>query len=351
MINKKTTPILSIAIPTFNRSYFLKLNLGQLKNEIKSCPYGTIELLVSDNASEDDTQFTVEYFQNSGMSINYIKNDENIGSDANIAQCFNMAKGQYVLILGDDDLLVDGALVSIVKHLKNQQYGVVFLKSYGYDNDFRKESPEKLGGGYKVYNDSDKFLEKVAHYITLISGCILNKEVLENINATQFCGSNLVQVDLALSAALRVRKNLFISSYSVACKRNNSGGYDFTSVFVVNFFNILDSYKTKGLGVSAINNIENYMIISFFPHYLLKHRRNSNKSMRNEFNIFNERFGNKLLFKIYLMPILLWPRFMAIAWGWLAVLIARIYKGDFYRGVKFLTEKSRSCLFENKVKF
>ena len=64
MINKKTTPILSIAIPTFNRSYFLKLNLGQLKNEIKSCPYGTIELLVSDNASEDDTQFTVEYFQN-----------------------------------------------------------------------------------------------------------------------------------------------------------------------------------------------------------------------------------------------------------------------------------------------
>ncbi len=340
MINKKTTPILSIAIPTFNRSYFLKLNLEQLKNEIKSCPYGAIELLVSDNASEDDTQFTVESFQESGMSINYIKNDENIGSDANIAQCFNMAKGRYVLILGDDDLLVDGVLSLILKRIQNHQYGVVFLKSYGYDNDFRKESPGE-GWDYKIYNDSEKFIEKVAHLVTLISGCIINKEILRNVDVKQFCGSNLVQVNLVLSAALSAKENLFVSSYSVACKRNNSGGYDFGNIFVENFFNILDSYHAMGLGKDTINNIENRLIISFFPYYLLKHRKNNDKSLKTTFNTFDKRFGDKLLFKICLAPILLWPRQMALIWGVVSTLIGRIYGGDLRRGIFFAVNKLR----------
>ncbi len=338
MINEKK-PILTIAIPTFNRSPFLQLNLEQLSNEIKLCPHDTIELLVSDNASIDETEYIVESAQKLGMSINYIKNVTNIGSDANIAQCFNMARGRYVLILGDDDLLVDGVLHSLLECLKNQQYGVVFLKSYGYDNDFRKESP---GGvwDYKIYNDSEQFIEKVAHLVTLISGCIINKEVLEGFDAMQFCGSNLVQVNLVLSAALPAKENLFVSSYSVACKRNNSGGYDFANIFVENFFNILDSYNSMGLSKDTVNNIENRLIISFFPYYLIKYR-NDNKSMKTIFNTFDRRFGDKLLFKIYLVPILLWPRQIALIWGVVVTLIGRIYGGDLRRGFFFAVNKLR----------
>jgi glycosyltransferase involved in cell wall biosynthesis len=347
MINKKTTPVLTIAIPTFNRSTFLQLNLQQLNNEIKLCPHDAIELLVSDNASVDETECIVECAQKLGMSIKYIKNDKNIGSDANIAQCFNMARGRYVLILGDDDLLVDGVLPSLLNQLKNKQYGVVFLKSYGYNNDFRKESP----GGFwecQIYNDSGKFIEKVAHLVTLISGCIINKEILGDVDAIQFCGSNLVQVNLVISAALNAKENLYVSSYSVACKRNNSEGYNFSNVFVENFFNILDSYQSSGLTKNTINKIENHLILSFFPFYIFKQRMGSNvKPLKSTYDTFNKRFGKKILFKFCLVPILLWPKSVALFWGGFVILIGRVYAGDFRRGVFFLINRLRPI--EKKV--
>ena len=339
MSRKNIVPLLTIAIPTFNRSDFLRTNLAQLNNQTKSCSRDTVELLVSDNASEDATEYIVKSAQKSGMIINYVKNANNIGSDANIAQCFNMARGRYVLILGDDDLLMDGLLALLLKHLEGQRYGVVFLKPYGYNHDFRKENPG--GGGYKIYNSSEKFIEQLAHLITLISACVINKDLLKGVDAMKFCGSNLVQVDLALSASLKAKENLFISSYSVACKRNNSGGYDFEKVFVTNFFSILDSYQAVGLSKNTIGKIENRLIVSFFPQYLFKQRREDGKVSKSIFKTFDNRFGNKLLFKIYLVPILLWPRFAALIWGAIVTLIGRVYAGDIRRGVFFVIDKIR----------
>ena len=56
MSRKNIVPLLTIAIPTFNRSDFLRTNLAQLNNQTKSCSRDTVELLVSDNASEDATE-------------------------------------------------------------------------------------------------------------------------------------------------------------------------------------------------------------------------------------------------------------------------------------------------------
>ena len=103
--------LLIICVPTFNRANYLHESLGQIQSELKNITSGSVEVYVSDNASTDQTTEVVIAAQENGLSVRYVRNTENLGSDANIAQCFNDALGKYVLIMGDDDLFVDGALM------------------------------------------------------------------------------------------------------------------------------------------------------------------------------------------------------------------------------------------------
>lgn len=331
-------PLLSITIPTWNRASFLEGTLAQLHHELQNVPAGGVEILVSDNCSQDNTQAVVEQALQSGLPLTYIRNSENIGSDANIAQCFNLAQGTYVLILGDDDLLVDGSLELLLGRLASNQYGVVCLRPYGFESDFRKECPG-VGGAEKVFENSGNFLAEIGSLITLISSCVINKSCIGPLDANQFCGGNLVQVHLVIRAALNMPRNLFIKKYLVACKRNNSGGYDFSRVFVKELGDILDKYREMGLSSQAISLIEQRLIIGYYPFYLFRQRITNTGNLAETFITFHNRFCGRLLFYIWLAPIIKLPRACAIVWGACIIMVGRSMTGDFKRGVSFAVNR------------
>jgi len=336
-------PLLTIAIPTFNRAVYLDQTLRQLQNEISEFGIQNVEVIVSDNASPDYTEKVVNQVISSGLAIRYIRNSENIGSDANIAQCFNQAGGNYVLILGDDDLFVDGGLHDLLQNLSSHQYGVACLKSYGFDADFRAESPGRLGLN-KTYKNAGSFLSSIGPLMTLISGCVVNKSLLSNIDADDYRGENLVQVHLVIQAACQAKKNLFIDRYLMACKRNNSGGYDFAKVFVENVGSILDSYVGRGLSKRDVFAIERKFILSYFPFYLMKQRFYRQGDIAKAYEKFSKRYGGRCVFYIWLYPILKAPRWIAISWGAMATLLGRVLNGDLLRGIVFALNKLKSSL-------
>lgn len=331
-------PLLTIAIPTFNRATYLENTLRQLKKEVSNFQIDNLEIIVSDNASPDKTEKVVADVILDGLLIKYIKNLENIGSDANIAQCFNIALGQYVLILGDDDFFIDGGLYKLFQHLSLKKYGVICLKSYGFDFDSRLEYPGKLGCD-RVFQNPGAFLFGIGPLMTLISGCVINKSVLNGVDANNYCGENLVQVHLVVQAAIKSQDNLFMNRYMIACKRNNSGGYDFAKVFVENVGNILDSYIGGGLSKKDVCKIELKFIIAYFPFYLMKQRFYRTGNLDETFSRFYKRFGDRLAFYLWLYPIMKAPRWIAISWGVIATLLGRIFNGDLIRGVAFALNK------------
>ena len=334
----KGRPLLTIAIPTYKRDAYLAETLKQLHSELKFCDGHSVEILISDNASPDDTKATVETAIDAGLQIRYIRNSENIGSDANIAQCFNLASGKYVLILGDDDLFVDNALSCLLGRLETEKYGVVCLRPYGFDIDFRQEYPG-AGGYEKVFRDPGLFLAEIGPLMTLISSCVVQKSILPKVDAKDFCGENLVQVHLVIQAALVAQENLFISRYLIACKRNNSGGYDFSKVFVENLGHILDQYCDRGLTKKAVVAIEKHLIVGYFPFYLLKQRLNKTGDVVATYQRFLSRYHGHLSFYLWVAPILKLPRLLAIIWGGMATVIGRSINGDLYRGLMFAMNK------------
>ena len=92
-------PLLTIAIPTYNRARYLKELLTVLFDQLRDEP--RVELIISNNATPDETPAVVNEFVKRGLQVRYLCNETNIGPDANFLQCFEQARGKYVWILGD----------------------------------------------------------------------------------------------------------------------------------------------------------------------------------------------------------------------------------------------------------
>lgn len=99
---------LSICIPTYNRADHLAnclhsiiSNRSRLKLDFQVC--------VSDNASTDHTAQVVQDAQKE-LAITYQRNPANIGLAGNFLKVVELAEGEFVWLLGDDDLLLPDAL-------------------------------------------------------------------------------------------------------------------------------------------------------------------------------------------------------------------------------------------------
>jgi len=76
------------------------------------------EVVFSDNASTDETNMVVSSFSERHPSV-YVRQAENIGVTRNILYCPTLASGDFVWMVGDDDLVLPDALALIAEQLAN----------------------------------------------------------------------------------------------------------------------------------------------------------------------------------------------------------------------------------------
>jgi len=123
--------LLNIAIPTYNRVTFLESLLVCLAPQVEGL-HGLVKICISDNCSTDNTGEIVAIFQKKYPDlINYGKNEDNLGADANIIKVIDMAKGEFIWLLGDDDLVVGGGVEKVVNFINNhcgENTGVIMLR-------------------------------------------------------------------------------------------------------------------------------------------------------------------------------------------------------------------------------
>lgn len=332
--------LLTIAIPTYNRADCLRDNLRQLTSELAPVEKGLVEIVVSDNCSEDSTEKVVQEANSPEFPIRYVRNEENLGWGLNFLQCFDLSAGKYVLLLGDDDFLVDGCVELVLSHLQKEDYGVVFLRTYGFNADFREEYPGSYGKA-KVYADTDGFLMAIRRVMRLISACIVNKELVKQIDTQKLAAGNFAHLHLTLRAVLAAEQNLLINKFLVASKRNNSfPSFNFSQVYVQEFFQLLDDYVPMGLEPRTIRKLETNMLFTYYPFYLFKERLEGIGDQERSLTYYADRFGDRMLFKFWVAPILNWPRPLAVVWGAFTTIIGRVRNGELRRGLAFLRKSS-----------
>ncbi|MBI1952771.1 MAG: glycosyltransferase family 2 protein [Candidatus Omnitrophica bacterium] len=92
-------PLVSICVPTCNRAAFLRESLKSIQGQ----DYPSLEIVISDNASEDETQFLCEEAARSDPRIRYFRQSKNIGLYGNHNFCLEASRGEFLCFFHDHD--------------------------------------------------------------------------------------------------------------------------------------------------------------------------------------------------------------------------------------------------------
>ncbi|HEY4156889.1 MAG TPA: glycosyltransferase family 2 protein [Polyangiaceae bacterium] len=130
-------PVLSICVTTYNRAKWLTHSLPLILEQ--SAPYaGMVEVLVCDNASPDDTeQVASQFLEHAHFS--YYRNEKNVGMLGNLGKSCERARGRYIWVIGDDDLLVLGTLERVLLAIANHPSIELIYTNYAYTHFDRPE--------------------------------------------------------------------------------------------------------------------------------------------------------------------------------------------------------------------
>lgn len=288
---KFNQPLLTIAIPTYNRAGYLDLNLKQLLHNYNQLENPEqLQIIVSDNASNDSTQKIINNYKQIGLPILSLKNSKNIGFDGNFDSCLSNAKGKYFWIFGDDELLFNDSLKKIVGILNQNDVGCIYLSGIGYDKSFDLSKYDQIPNEKIEVITSHEYIKKINYYITFCTGNIFNRNYLsDNFDFKKYIGSNLNQVHWYLNVLNNHNKHIVLKEKYFFIKSNNTGGYKLFQTFSTNFNKILK----ENLDKKEVRFINNKLITEFFPIFL-----SNSANFKNE-KVYWELFKNYYWYRLF----------------------------------------------------
>ncbi len=125
---------LSIVIVNWNTKGLLKNCLNSIRNNL----LGKLEfeIIVVDNASKDDS---VEMLKNRFQHVKLIQNDKNLGFAKANNQGIKQAKGEYILLLNPDTVMVNDSILKMIDFMAmNRKVGLASCKLLNEDLTVQK---------------------------------------------------------------------------------------------------------------------------------------------------------------------------------------------------------------------
>jgi glycosyltransferase involved in cell wall biosynthesis len=224
--------MITICIPTFNRSKFLKELLQSIYNTNKKIP-----IILSNNNSTDDTNKIIQIYKKKLANFASIQQKKNIGFAKNYLECLFRVRTKYAWIVGDDDLLKKDSIKNIIFTIKKLNYpnGIIFE----YDN-FLNISKNKSHNSI-----SELSLLKDFSKCGLISTQIIKVENIKFIK----------------NQITKQKKNLYIQIYIMLRLIKKFGKWYKSSKKIINYRNNnFNLYSEKLILKRLENEIRGYLI-------------------------------------------------------------------------------------------
>lgn len=204
----RSQPIVSICIPSYNSEEFIAKTLESVLNQSLT----DFEVVIVDDQSTDGTVSIIRRFTDSRIKL--IQNEQNLGLAGNWNKVLSCARGDYVKLLGDDDILYpeclsrqaaalgssanSGAVLAICnRNVINARNEVVMRRRFPF-------RPGLVNGR--------KLIRKCVRWgLNLIGEPVVGLFRRRVLNETAMCdASNPYYIDLALWAELLKRGDAYI---------------------------------------------------------------------------------------------------------------------------------------------
>lgn len=263
MENGAKKPLLSICIPTYNRAEYLKKSIETiiLQEEFKN---GDVEIVVSDNASDDQTRDMMELYARSHSNIFYERNEENI-QDANFPKVLSNAHGTYRRLCNDTLCFHEGSLKYICEIIESSSGARPFISWANGAVSCDEKSRTK---------DFQDYVQCLSFQMTAISCFGIWEEECSQIeydlDGTEL---RLWQVRKGLELAYRngqiIIANRKLTDIQSIKKKDIS--YGLYKVFYQNFFELLSPYfDNSALDTAVREYLEKDLLYGFFTPWCIQ---------------------------------------------------------------------------------
>lgn len=116
MEEKNNTPLVSICATFFNAERYIHRLINSCLNQT----YKNIEIVIVDDASTDGSERVIREYMARDSRIKYFINDKRIGLALSLAKMFQLANGDFVMMIGADDWLarnyIENGVRSFLEH-------------------------------------------------------------------------------------------------------------------------------------------------------------------------------------------------------------------------------------------
>lgn len=309
-------PLLTIAIPTYNRANYLSQLLSSLSGQLAAHP--EVELLVSDNASTDTTPTVISEFESNALKMRYVRNQVNCGADANFLQCFELSRGKYVWLVGDDDIIAPGSLDKITALLGGSEYALVYLCPFPFRGDrLGGRERDRFGRFAQRISNGSSFIRIVGPMITFISALIVNKTKYAELQMNcleSLIGTNLIQLGWCFPVLASGGESLIVWDKMLETRVGNSGGYGICRVFSDNLNDVMTKALPESEEIRRI--LVNLTLREWFPTTIIQIRYSIAGGLEEEdfMTLLRGLHGRNWRYWVYVLPVVKLPRFAANAW-------------------------------------
>lgn len=281
-------PLLSICIPTYNRSAILDRTLNVLIGD----PYyssSLVEIIVSDNSSSDNTETIVKKYPD----VRYYKNEENI-KDKNFSKVLSYAKGKYIKLFNDTLQFRAGVLKKILDSILYETEEV---------NLFFFENIKFLHCDKTIFVNSKKqLMTNVSYYTTWIANFGCWKSDFDSLcDLDRFAELQFVQVDwfYKLTSNGKTTKIIFDNYYYVEIPKGK-GGYNIFNTFINNYLGIVKMNCNNFI----VYEVEKYRLLRYFVFpwlYTLNYDNEYTFKLDNSVSIILKKYWYEVYLYIFLI--------------------------------------------------
>ena len=145
--------LVSVVIPSYNHEKYIKECVLSVLNQT----YKNLEVFVMDDNSTDDSAKILKRIKDSRLKVFCSK--KNQGTVRTVNKLMNMCKGEYIAVIGSDDVWMEDKIEKQVNYLKsNKNIGAVFSDA------------EIIDENNNLYKDDDSFDHDVFNCDNVSSG-------------------------------------------------------------------------------------------------------------------------------------------------------------------------------------
>ena len=191
-------PLISICIPAYKRASLLPALLDSILHQ----DFDDFDIVIAEDCSPERQDIAAQaalYQQRFGDKVKYFENPETLGYDGNLRRLLELATGDYVLFMGNDDLMAAGALGAVAAAVRERQDVGVVLRSY---SSFVTD-PEQVVQVFRYFDEDRVFPPGPDTVVTFfrrcvfISGMVFKRQSAAALASDRFDGTLLYQQHLA----------------------------------------------------------------------------------------------------------------------------------------------------------